>query len=422
MTNRAFAAHIRIQRAAKVAALALLAVAAFSAPVMAELTKPTDWPEFRGPGRDGKSPEAGWRKDFEGAPPVLWSKSIGIGYSQPVVVDGKCYTMGANNDVDTVYCFDAETGADLWSKTYAAPTDGLGYYGPRATPTVDANMVYTLSLDGQLYAWDAATGEQKWQYKFTGEAPRWGFSCSPLVVGDLLILDMGPIVALNKKTGQEVWKTEAFTPGYSSPALFTHEGKQYIAAFPAYGLVIVSPDGKVVAKTPWETRLDCNVATPIYRDGKIFISSGYRTGGALYTFDGTSLTQVYKVKEMQNQCNSSVLVGDYVYGFNGDVGGRGELTCMRWADGEILWQERGLGTGSLIFADETLIVLGEEGDLVLAQPTPEAQKITAKMGSIGGICWTSPTLSHGRLYLRNYKRDRAKLSSDLVVYDLRPAK
>ena len=157
---------------------------------------------------------------------------------------------------------------------------------------------------------------------------------------------------------------------------------------------------------PWKTAYDVNSATPIVTDGKVFISSGYRAGCALLDVSGTTPTLLWRNKNMSNHCNSSVLYEGYLYGFNGNVGGGGALTCLELKTGEVKWSHKGLGTGSLMIADGKLVVLGERGDLVVAAASPEKFDVIASAGKVlGGICWTTPVLSNGRIYCRNSRGD-----------------
>ena len=370
----------------------------------------SDRAQWLGPNRDGISSESGWR--ITGSPKVLWKKSIGWGFSSVAVSDGKLYTMGntkvGGKDTDHVYCFDAVTGRELWKKSYPCR---LGQYkGPRTTPTVDGGMVYTLSREGYLMCLDAKNGNIRWKKnvpnKFKAKPSGWGFACSPLVLGNLLILDVGPTIALNKATGRLVWKSKSSKAGYSSPIAFKSGATQYIASFPEHGLVILNAkNGATIADYRWKTKHGANVATPIISGDKIFISSGYNRGCAMFRFNGRSLTKVWENKNMRNHCNNSVLWKDHLYGFDGQAGGRGTLRCLELATGDVKWSHRSLVTGSLMIADGKLIVLGGKGTLISGEASPSGFKPTAKAKPVSGRCWTVPVLANGRLYCRNNEGD-----------------
>ncbi|MDQ3813610.1 MAG: PQQ-like beta-propeller repeat protein, partial [Armatimonadota bacterium] len=207
-----------------------------------------DWPQYRGPNRDGISPEKGSVGDWpDDGPRVLWKTSIGTGFSSIAVSNGRAYTMGNSDDQDTVYCLDAETGRVLWKHTYPSALAPQSYEGgPNATPTVDGNAVYTFSKHGQLFCLDANSGKVLWsknaQQDFGASPPGWGYSCSPLVLGKLVIVEFGArgaaLVAFNKANGQVAWKSGNDGVGYSSPVAFTWNDLTCIASFNASGLVV----------------------------------------------------------------------------------------------------------------------------------------------------------------------------------------
>jgi outer membrane protein assembly factor BamB len=368
----------------------------------------TDWPQYRGPNRDGISAEKGWSVNWDQkGPKVLWKASLGGGYSSFSVVAGKVLTMGNTGGTDTVFCLKADSGQQVWKHSYSAQEDWGGYKGPHSTPTVDGNSVYVLSNDGQLFCLDLATGKVAWSKRmekdFGASPPQWGFACSPLVLDKMLILDVGPTIALDKATGDRIWKSPDFSPAYSSPIAFELGKERFIASFNGSGLTIFkADDGKEVGHQRWETRYGVNAATPIVSDGKIFISSGYGTGCALFQAGEGKLKQLWKNKSIANHCNSCVLWRGCVYGFNDNVGGAGKLVCLDFATGQVKWRQDGLGTGSLMLADGKMIILSEGGELVIAEASPEGFKQLARAQVLGETCWTVPVLSGGRIYCRNH--------------------
>ena len=193
-----------------------------------------DWHQWLGPNRNNISAETGWSTDWgEDGPKVLWRKKVGLGFSAVSVAKGLAYTMGNDGKSDTVWCFNADTGEQVWKKSYAC---GKGdHAGPRCTPTVDGDVVYTLSYYGHLYCFDAKKGKIVWSKdlgKELGLRPsKWGFASSPLVDGDRLIVSAGMVLALNKKDGKVIWKTPKTQAGYSSPVLMTVGGKKCLAIF-----------------------------------------------------------------------------------------------------------------------------------------------------------------------------------------------
>jgi outer membrane protein assembly factor BamB len=399
-----------------------------------------DWPRWRGPRLDGISKETGWKSQWTEPPKILWKASIGIGFSSFSVADGRVFTMGyikkeAANEKepaeeenkeeesegkDWVYCFDAESGKPLWTHSYdCALVDNLHEGGPAATPTVDGKHVYTVSKQGHLFCLDVASGEVVWKREFAAdfgvEMPIWGYACSPLVHGNLLIVDAGPTAAYNKLTGELVWQTDTYLAGYGSPVPMKHQGKDLIVVLNNQVLHVVhAADGAPIAKTKWDTDYYTTSTTPIIHNDTIFISTGYNRGCALFKLTGNKLENIYENKNMSNHMNNCVLIEGKLYGFNGNshVARQVKLSCIDYQTGESHWEERGLGCGSLMAAAGKLILLSDSGELVIAQPSAKGFQPGSKVQILEGKCWTVPVLSHGRLYARN-------AAGDMVCVDLR---
>lgn len=373
-----------------------------------------DWPQWRGPNRDGISKETGILKTWpESGPQVLWSAPSGDGYSGISVTNGRLYTMYGEGSDEIAICLDAISGEELWRfKMDSKYTNQFGH-GPRSTPTVDGNLVFVLSAKGKLFALNAAKGTEVWGHdlhnEYGGKIPTWGVSTSPLVEGNMLIVDVGGkdgygLVAFNKKDGKVIWKSDSGIPGYSAPIAVTVNGARQILSFAGKALVSVSPkDGKQYWRFSWVTSYDVNAATPVFiKPDKVFISSGYNTGAAVLKMKAANgaveIEVLWKGRAMRNHFSSSILVGDYLYGFD-----EGTLRCVNVNTQESTWAKRGFGKGSLMYADGHLIVLSEKGLLVFVEATPEAfiQKASAQV--LKGRCWTVPTLVNGMLYVRNQK-------------------
>ena len=380
-----------------------------------------EWPMWRGAKADLISREKGWEFQWpEAGPRKLWTANVGIGFSSFSVADGRLYTMGHKAGNEIVHCFDAETGKPLWTHSYPCVlVDNLHEGGPSATPTVDGNRVYTVSKEGQLFCLTADRGEVVWLVelqKLLGvPMPDWGFSSSPLVLGDMLVLEAGRTVALNKLSGELIWQTQKYRPGYGSPTAFEHNGELLIATLNNDALLIVrAASGELVDSTPWESSFATVANTPIVTGDKVYISSGYNQGCALYELSDGKLKQLYKNKEMRNQMNNSVLAEGFLYGFDGNshVPRTVALVCMEHGTGEVRWKELGLGCGSLMLADGKLIILSDQGELVIAEATSEAFRPISKAKVLDGRCWTVPVLAGGRIYCRN-------AAGDVVALDVR---
>ncbi len=367
----------------------------------------TDWPKWRGPNGDGVSTESGWQVPA-GAPKVLWKQSIGIGFSSVSVVGKSVYTMGNVAGQDVVWCLDADTGAPTWSHKYACKEGS--YPGTRMTPTVDGGLVFTLSREGHLYCLDAQTGAIKWNkhvkkdFGVKNEPSGWGLACSPLVVGDLLLLDLGKVLALKKTDGSVAWEAGNDVPGFASPCVFRFGDKDYVTSFNAAGLVVYDLAARAeVTRYVWKTKYDVNAATPIVDGDKIFLSSGYGRGCTLLTFDGKSLKSVYENKAMCNHCNNCVLYKGCLFGMDGQHGSRGALKCLDFATGTVKWTQSGIKPGGLMIADGKIIAMLDGGELLIAEASPEAFKELARAKVLNEQCWTYPVLSAGRIYCRSNK-------------------
>ncbi len=382
--------------------LALCLVASTASVVIA-----ADWPQFRGPNRDGISPEPAALKSWPASgPKVLWKAPLGEGYSQVVSVKGRLYTFAQQGE-QVAIAFDGATGKRLWrTRIDREYNDGQGD-GPRSTPTVDGELVYVLSAHGKLAALRTANGQVAWQHDLRSEyganPPQWGVSTSPLVEGKLLIVNVGgsgnkSIVAFDKTNGKTVWASQGDGAGYSAPIAITVRGVRQVIVFTADAILSISPeDGRLFWRSGWKTDYDVNAATPIFLPpDKLFVSSGYGTGSALLQINRTNVSEVWRSRGMKNQFSSSVLHDGILYGFDDAT-----FKAIEAASGKERWKQRGFGHGSLILAGGHLIVLSDRGKLALVQATPEEYRELGNAQVIEGKCWTSPSLADGRLYVRN---------------------
>lgn len=380
-----------------------------------------DWPQWRGPDENGISAERLPAKpDFT---TVLWQKKVGTGFSTVAVAEGRVFTLGHSGAKDggseTVWCFHADTGAEIWQHSYPAPLIARFYEGgPGATPTVRGGKVFTYSKHGRLHCYEAASGKVIWQRDMLAEAgldepPEWGFACSPYFLSDdTLLIEAGATFALDAATGKVRWKSQRFTPAYGTPKAFTAGGRKLIAVMKTEGLVVLDAgNGATVATTDWKTSFDTTATTPIIHGAHIFISTGYDRGCALFELAGDQLKKTYENKLLSNHMNNSVLIDGYLYGFDGTAhrGRPTEFVCLELATGKEKWRVPsavGLGCGSVMAtADGTLLILSERGELLTAPASPAEFKATARQQVLGGRCWTVPVLAHGRIYCRNARGD-----------------
>jgi len=401
----------------------LLSVTA-SALLLAAAVRAEDWPCWRGLHRDGISREVGLVKSWpETGPKVAWKRELTGGYSGAAVARGRLVTQTEDKKEEIVLCLEAATGKPVWEYRYPCDYDQHPSLdqrfkgGPRSSPTIDGDRVYTLGTTGVLSCLDFQTGKPVWSsdlLKLAGRAcPEFGYTGSPLVEGNLVFVHPGgqngnSLAALDKRDGKLVWKAESDRVGYSSPLVIHVNGTPQVVYFTGTGVVAVTPaDGKALWRYDWKTDYDLNTATPLYHDGKLFISSNYGHGAALLKVRaGGEPELLYKSLAMQNHYSTSVLLNGHLYGFSND-----RLRCLDWETGAIKWDQRGLGRGSVLAADGRLILLGDQGDLVLAEAKPDAYVEQARWKALQGSCWTAPILANGLLYLRN--------ENTLLAVDLR---
>ena len=235
------------------------------------------------------------------------------------------------------------------------------------------------------------------------------------MLGDALIVEAGRTVSLNKKTGETIWQTEKFKPGYGSAVAFRHGEKTLLAVLNNQFLMVVdAKDGEIVDKFAWTTSFATSSTTPIVHEGTIYVSTAYNKGCALLDFDGKRLTPRYANKDMRNHMANCVLHDGHLYGFDGKAHNSRlvKLVCMEYKTGKVKWTQRGLGCGSLMMADGKLIVLSEKGELVIAPVSSEEFKPTGRKAFVDGRCWTVPVLSHGMIYCRT-------AAGELAAIDMR---
>jgi outer membrane protein assembly factor BamB len=344
---------------------------------------------------------------------------VGVGYSAVSVSDGRAYTMGSAGNQDVVWCLDAETGRELWKFSY--PCAQGQYPGARATPTVAEGRVYTLSCAGHAYCLNAGTGAVVWARDLRAELrvqpPGWGFAGSPLLIGDLVILNVGGAgVALKKDTGAVAWEHAQGNAGYASPVAFAMEGKPCVAIFTAAGLAgLDAASGKVLWTVPWKTAYDVNASDPLMSStgNKAFITSGYDTGCEMIEHSPAGARVLWRTKALAMHFATPLYVDGHFYGVSSNAGATGALRCVDVNTGAVVWSQP-MPHGSVIAAGGRLIILTERGDLICAEATPERYKELGKARVLDGTCWTAPVLANGRIYCRN---DRGRV----ICLDVRAA-
>ncbi len=368
------------------------------------------WPQWRGPNRDGISKETGLLKQWPAdGPPLVW-KAVGAGngYSSFSIADGKLFTMGLRGDREFVIAFDITTGKEAWATAHGSAFRNDRGNGPRGTPTVDGDRVYALGGNGDLSALEARTGKIIWSKnvlkEFGGSNITWGISESPLVLGNKVLVNPGgpgaSIVALNKANGAVIWKSQSDKAGYSSGIPVEINGATQVVFFTSERAVgLDANDGRLLWEYSRPANNVANVATPIVRANRVFISSDYGTGGGVVEIKPDNKAQeIWFTKDMRNHHSSSVLIGDYLYGFSSAI-----LTAIKFDTGEIAWRDRSVGKGSLVYADGNLYCFSENGVVGLVEATPAGYKEKGRFRIPQDQLptWTHPVVAGGRLYLRD---------------------
>ena len=367
-----------------------------------------DWPQFRGPARDGKATAARAPSWPDGGPRVVWRQPLGSAFSQLVIGGDAVFTGTSDGESEYLVRLDAATGKQTWRLALGPVFESAEFgNGPRSTPTLDGELVYQLGARGALVAARASDGGEIFRVdltqRFGAAVPRFGYSGSPLVAGELLVVEVGGgeqgwLAALDKKTGETRWTSGKGGAGYNSPILLRAGKAEELLV--VHGKSLVGLD--LAGRESWSHTLeDGSVAMPlVVGSDRLFVSHGSDAGCVMLGLErgenGTRLAQVWQNRNMRNHFNSSVLVGEHIYGFDNAT-----LKCLSAASGEIAWAKRGLGKGSLLGAGNRLLVVSDQGAVLLVEATPEAYRELGSIAALAGKSWTAPSFSRGRLYVRN---------------------
>ncbi|MGL4555200.1 MAG: PQQ-binding-like beta-propeller repeat protein [Gemmataceae bacterium] len=401
-----------------------------------------DWPQWRGPDRTGLSAETGLLKEWpKGGPALLWKATgLGGGYSTPSVVGTKLYVLGAKDlkagggkgkgkgggggasAAESVFCLDlAKQGAKLWSTEVGST--GRSYPGPRSTPTVDGDRLFAISSDGVLACLDASDGKLVWKKSLTadfgGKYGNWNYAESPLIDGDRLICTPGgtksTMVCLNKRTGSVIWegkvsglkdgKMPGSTAGYSSALVSNVAGrKTYVQMIQGGVIGMDAQTGAMLWHYDNPASSGANISTPLLKGDSVFAASGYGNGGGRADVakkgDGFEAKEKFFLANFQNHHGGMVLVNGHIYGTGGQ-----SLMCVNFDTGKVEWTDRGVGKGSVTYADGMIYHRGEGGDVALVEATPAGYKEKGRFKQPDrspAAAWPHPVVCGGKLYLRDW--------------------
>ncbi len=409
------------------------------------LVEAADWPQWRGPNRDGTWNEKGLVEKFTSEQlPIRWRAEISNGYSGPTVADDRVYItdrLTEPEQVERILCFDAMTGKPIWSYSYECKYNKVGYpNGPRAAVTINDNRTYSLGTMGHLYCLDAATGKLLWAKdcgaEYKAKIPIWGISASPLVEGNLVIVQIGGqdgacLIAFDKVTGKEKWRAMDDRASYSAPIIIQQAGKRVLLCWTGDSIAGLNPlTGKLYWQYPFKPfRMVINVPTPVFWNNYLFVSSFY-DGSLLLKVnpDELSVEKVWRRKgasevetdSLHCMISTPVLQGEYIYG----VDSYGQLRCLDLHTGDRIWEnldavpKNRWANIHMVKNEDKIWMFNESGELIISKLSPKgfheisrAKLIKPTKGQLNrGVCWSHPAYANRHVYIRN---DEELICADL---------
>lgn len=397
-----------------------------------------DWPQWRGSNRDGVWREKGIVRKFETKQiPIRWRAEVANGYNGPTVADGRVYVMDRltrPTEVERVHCFDAMSGEKIWTHTYKSDYKKVGYPdGPRAAVTISDGRAYSLGTMGHLFCFDAVKGKILWNKNLDDEyrirVPIWGIAAAPLVEHDLIIVQVGGednacIIAFDKVSGEEKWRALDDPASYSAPIIIEQAGKRVLVCWTGVRIVGLSPStGELYWEHSFEpSRMVINIATPVFQNGYLFVSSFY-DGSLLLKVspDKLAAVKVWRRKgpgerdtDALHCCISTpVLQGNYIYG----VDSYGELRCLDLHTGDRIWESQDAvpkdrwSNIHMVRRGDDIWMFNERGELIISRLSPHgfqeisrAALISPTEGQLsrrGGVCWSHPAFAYKHIFIRN---------------------
>lgn len=374
-----------------------------------------DWNQFLGPNRDGTDSSVQGKTSLNGSK-QLWKKDVGAGFSAPVVTGERLILFHRRDGKEIVECLNAANGQSQWKFEY--PTtyrDDFGFdEGPRGTPAIVANRVYTFGAEGTLHALDLATGKQLWAVdthaKFGVKKAFFGAAASPLVDATAVYVNVGGpngggLVAFDLKDGRTLWSATNDEAGYSSPIAATIDGVRSIVCFTRAGLVALDPsNGNVRFQFPWRSRSSASVnsAVPVISGNLIFLSASYNTGAVLLNVSKNQISKVWSSDEALSSHYASIVQKDgFLYGFHGRQEFGQSLRCIEMKTGKVRWDVERFGAGTVSLLGDTLVVVRENGEAVTAPASPGGFKPDSKAQLLPAVIRSYPAISGGRIFIRN---------------------
>lgn len=394
----------------------------FSLPLLlllfASASAQTDWSQWGGPTRNFVSNSKGLAASWpEKGPRQLWNRPLGQGHSAIVASGNRLYTMYSQGEQEIVIALAADTGKTIWEHKYDAPTAGMNYkegLGPHSTPLLVGDRLFTVGAIGKFYALDKKTGKVLWFHdlwkEYNGRKMDRGYSCSPLLYKNTIILTLGgqgqTLIAFNPNDGSVAWKNQTLDMSPASPIIINVDGQDQLVAFMGKQIAGVDPNnGELLWTHPHVTDWGLNISTPVWgNDNLLFISSAYNGGSRVLKLKQaggkTTVNELWFHRRLRVHHGTAIRIGDYVYASSGDFG-PAFFSAVNIKTGEIGFQDRSFPKTSFLYADGKLIMLDEDGNLVLATASPTGLKVISKVSLMKNLAWTVPTLVGTRLYVRD---------------------
>jgi outer membrane protein assembly factor BamB len=377
-----------------------------------------EWTQWGGPSRNFISTAKGLANTWpQTGPKQLWSRPLGEGHSAIVTTGNTLYTMYSAGDQEVVIALAADSGKTIWEYKYEAPPTGLNLEfgkGPHSTPLLIDNTLYAVGATGKLHALDKKTGKVLWFHdlwkEYAGTKMGRGYSCSPIAYKNTIVMTLGgqgqTLVAFNQKDGTIAWKNQTLDLSPSSPLLIKVDGQDQLVAFLGKVVAGIDPNnGNLLWSHPHTTEWGLNITTPVWgSDNLLFISSAYSGGSRVLKLaqkDGkTNVEELWFHRRLRVHHGTAIRVGDYVYASSGDFG-PAFFAATNVKTGEIAYQDRSFPKSNFVYADNKLVLLDEDGNLVLATISPTELKVISKVSVLKNLAWTVPTLVGTKLYIRD---------------------
>jgi outer membrane protein assembly factor BamB len=377
-----------------------------------------DWTNWRGPNFEGKSTVKGIQTDWTKGLKKLWQlnylcqdKST-ASWSSPVIQGNRLIVPGRDEKNDLIFCINADDGELIWMGSYEAEASSSHGPGPRATPFIDENRVYTFGRSGDLVCWQLEDGKLLWRKNVKDEGgvePSWGFSTTPLVLDNKVIVQGGGkalVIAYDKVTGDILWKSMEGEVGYSAAITINIDNELKLLIYHATGLSCINPtDGKVLWTAPWATEYGVNATTPIVSGDIVFHTAGYKMGCEALKVTQNGYSVLWKNNLMEAQHSDPILIDGYIYGYSGESSrNNGQFKCLELLTGKEMWSTNLIGQGTTTFVDGYLICQDIKGTMFLIYPEPSGFKklgeIRPAIEDVKNPAWTVPVVANGKLYLR----------------------